>query len=355
MENDGSIVSAANAFITERRCWADESEALSPEFAPIRVPADQQLSKRHNTLQEDEEFDLDSLWPPYNLFVGDLSFDIDKRALGNFFADRGCSVSHVRLPREDPKKGKGGNRCKGFGYVEFDNAESLQMALRLNGVLLQGRKIKVDIADRDSKPGKAAKKGDHGDSSWASRDREGKGRKSGGKSNAQQVWQRTEDWTAGADTTSSDYQGWDDRGRFRVKMKDVAVPETRERGERVAGHAEVISPSPAPAVPSEPRKKIDPFGGAKPRDEAEYEKRKLEEGSSKLSVDVSVEEPREKPPEHKEEEEYHEDWNEWEWGDWAGGGWNPRPRRSKGGKKGRGKRKSVGKGGNADRDVNWRD
>lgn len=38
-------------------------------------------------------------------------------------------------------------RPKGFGYVEFTNAEGLTKALTLDGESFQGRMIKIKIAD----------------------------------------------------------------------------------------------------------------------------------------------------------------------------------------------------------------
>lgn len=147
---------------TERRCWADDSECLSPEFAPInmfppsttsRASASKRLDLGPSVMDYDDtpHYNLEDLHPPYNVFVGGLSFEINENTLAQFFTNHKCKVAMVRLPKEDPKKGKGG-RSKGFGYVEFSDAQSLQIALAQNGAMLKNRKIKVDIADRDDRP-----------------------------------------------------------------------------------------------------------------------------------------------------------------------------------------------------------
>jgi RNA recognition motif-containing protein len=40
-----------------------------------------------------------------------------------------------------------GDRPKGFAHIEFGNRESLVLALGFNRVELQGRSLKLDVAD----------------------------------------------------------------------------------------------------------------------------------------------------------------------------------------------------------------
>ncbi|XP_029906388.1 RNA-binding protein 34 [Myripristis murdjan] len=72
-----------------------------------------------------------------SVFVGNLSFEIRELVFRQHFEECGA-VEAVRLVR-DPNSGLG----KGFGYVLFESADSVQLALKLNGSSLEGRSIRV--------------------------------------------------------------------------------------------------------------------------------------------------------------------------------------------------------------------
>ncbi|KAF3688160.1 RNA-binding protein 34 RNA-binding motif protein 34 [Channa argus] len=72
-----------------------------------------------------------------SVFVGNLSFEITELVFRRHFEECG-SVEAVRLVR-DQKSGLG----KGFGYVLFESADSVQLALKLDGSKLEGRSIRV--------------------------------------------------------------------------------------------------------------------------------------------------------------------------------------------------------------------
>ncbi|KAB1206156.1 Nucleolin 2 [Morella rubra] len=73
------------------------------------------------------------------LFVGNLSYNVERADVENFFKDAG-EVADVRFA-SDPD-----GRFKGFGHVEFATAEAAQKAMELNGEDLLGRAVKLDFA-----------------------------------------------------------------------------------------------------------------------------------------------------------------------------------------------------------------
>ena len=75
------------------------------------------------------------------LFVGSLPWAIDDQALEDLFKDFGAVASaKVIIDRES-------GRSKGFGFVEFDDDNAAQEAIKqLNGSDVRGRNIVVNEA-----------------------------------------------------------------------------------------------------------------------------------------------------------------------------------------------------------------
>ncbi|KAL4889498.1 translation initiation factor 4B [Aspergillus ambiguus] len=78
--------------------------------------------------------------PPFTAHVGNLSFDATSADISDLFAD--CGVTNVRIVED-----KLTHSPKGFGYVEFETVDGLKKALDLAGATLQGRAIRVSIAE----------------------------------------------------------------------------------------------------------------------------------------------------------------------------------------------------------------
>ncbi|KAM9792235.1 RNA-binding protein 34 [Neosynchiropus ocellatus] len=72
-----------------------------------------------------------------SVFVGNLSFEIKECVFRHHFEECG-DIEAVRLVR-DHNSGLG----KGFGYVLFESADSVQLALKLDGSKLEGRPVRV--------------------------------------------------------------------------------------------------------------------------------------------------------------------------------------------------------------------
>ena len=82
------------------------------------------------------------------LFVGGLSWNTDNAGLENAFSSFGAiQEAKVITDRET-------GRSRGFGFVTFANAEDAEKALSQDGTELDGRNIKVSIAqDRERSGG----------------------------------------------------------------------------------------------------------------------------------------------------------------------------------------------------------
>ena len=81
--------------------------------------------------------------PPFTAYVGNLSFQLEEQELWTFFQEEvKCQVLSVRVVRD-----RNTGRSKGFGYVNFETANSLRKALEASGDWLHDRQISVDLAE----------------------------------------------------------------------------------------------------------------------------------------------------------------------------------------------------------------
>lgn len=80
-----------------------------------------------------------------SIFIGNLPFDLNELPLRQHFKECG-KVEAVRLVR-DRTSGMG----KGFGYILFEEADSVQLALKLEGSKIQGRSIRVKRSVKKAK------------------------------------------------------------------------------------------------------------------------------------------------------------------------------------------------------------
>ncbi|KAF1941497.1 hypothetical protein EJ02DRAFT_203153 [Clathrospora elynae] len=78
--------------------------------------------------------------PPYTAHLGNMAFDATDGDVHDFFAD--CEVTNVRIVED-----KLDRKPKGFAYVEFSSVDGLKKALALSGTTLQGRNVRVSVAE----------------------------------------------------------------------------------------------------------------------------------------------------------------------------------------------------------------
>ncbi|KAE9593403.1 putative RNA recognition motif domain-containing protein [Lupinus albus] len=76
---------------------------------------------------------------PKTLFIGNLSYSVQRSDVENFFKDSG-EVVDVRLAIDDD------GRFKGFGHVEFATSEEAKTALQLHDQELLNRPVRLDLA-----------------------------------------------------------------------------------------------------------------------------------------------------------------------------------------------------------------
>ncbi|RKP14067.1 hypothetical protein BJ684DRAFT_15584, partial [Piptocephalis cylindrospora] len=79
--------------------------------------------------------------PPFTAYVGNLPYEnLTDESLTEFFT--GCAVKNVRIIRDFS------DQPKGFGYVEFEDVSSLEKAVALSGSPLNGRNLRINIAEQ---------------------------------------------------------------------------------------------------------------------------------------------------------------------------------------------------------------
>nr|XP_006824018.1 PREDICTED: uncharacterized RNA-binding protein C365.04c-like isoform X1 [Saccoglossus kowalevskii] len=77
---------------------------------------------------------------PNVLFIGNLPYNTTKEEIMEHFKKAGGSVTDVRLITD-----KNTGQSRGFGYVDFDNFESVRKGLKLHHSRIFGRKINVEM------------------------------------------------------------------------------------------------------------------------------------------------------------------------------------------------------------------
>ncbi len=76
-----------------------------------------------------------------NIYVSNLSFNVQDEDLKSYFADYG-EVTSAKVITD-----KFTNRSRGFGFVEMSDDEAAQKAItELDGATVDGRAIKVNVA-----------------------------------------------------------------------------------------------------------------------------------------------------------------------------------------------------------------
>ncbi|GAA5808440.1 hypothetical protein MFLAVUS_001831 [Mucor flavus] len=181
--------------------------------------------------------------PPYTAHIANLSFDSSEDDLTDLFA--GLSVNKMRLMRDRET-----DRSKGFGYIEFDDLESLKRALELNGENVQGRSIRVNIAEPPRGGDERTRQPDRTDvDTW---------RRTGPLEMPEQP--RRTFGARGGDTSWGGRSGGDSFGSRERTERPSERPRLNLKPRTVEAPAAAAAPARSTA------NKPDPFGGARPVD-----------------------------------------------------------------------------------------
>lgn len=101
------------------------------------------------------------------LFVGNLAFSTTKEDLELAFSKYG-TVTEVKIPQD-----RDTGRVRGFAFVTFEDQKSAEAALEMDGKEINGRAIRVNVAQEKKTGGTSGRSGGAG------------GRSGGGRSGAQ--------------------------------------------------------------------------------------------------------------------------------------------------------------------------
>nr|CAD7264800.1 unnamed protein product [Timema shepardi] len=108
--------------------------------------------------------------PRKAIFIGNLPFSAEEEDLWKMFEECG-NIENIRVSR-DKYTGVG----RGFGYVNFQNADGVELALKLNGEKLKDRELRI-TRYTSSKKIKKPKKQFHGKVVQSDENTEGKNKK----------------------------------------------------------------------------------------------------------------------------------------------------------------------------------
>ncbi|KAJ3261781.1 hypothetical protein HK103_004732 [Boothiomyces macroporosus] len=161
--------------------------------------------------------------PPYTVYIGNLSYNVTEQDIERFFGD--LHIKGIRMIMDIAT-----NKPKGFGYVEFDDRDSLVAAIAMDGESLMNRAVRLNVAE-GSKSKPASQRFE--DSKFSSN------------------WRERPAGDAPRPFRDSYSKNREDAFARRDERKDRPFARKPE----------------ADATPLPPRAKVNPFGQAAPRDE----------------------------------------------------------------------------------------
>ncbi|KAK2589267.1 hypothetical protein KPH14_007824 [Odynerus spinipes] len=185
--------------------------------------------------------------PPFVAYVTSLPYEVDEDDLVEFFAE--MKVASVRLPK-DPNK-----QLRGYGYVEFEDRQSLIDALCMTNTTMKTRRIRIEVSNssnderRGGRMGRDNRRDNYDDpertsGDWRSRPREELPPADDSYRSRYDNRDRDRDREREREVTDDKPGAWrnrseDDRGRsafrdrgFKDEEKDKEWPRYGDRGSR---------------------------------------------------------------------------------------------------------------------------
>lgn len=182
--SDGGTSAGQKVVTRKTQNWADDVEN-EEEFESIRKEVILPTAPRATRSPEVDDEKVPKA-PPFQAYISNLPYEVDENDIYEFF--KNLQVTDVRLPRDERKP-------KGYGYVEFENRNSLISALSMVDTMMKNRRMRIEVADNNDG------------------DRRGRGGRDRGEMNR--------DRTDGPDRTLGDW---------RSRPKEESVPDHDERG-----------------------------------------------------------------------------------------------------------------------------
>ncbi|XP_076296525.1 eukaryotic translation initiation factor 4B isoform X2 [Lasioglossum baleicum] len=118
--------------------WADDVEddhhgTYTPRSSkePVVLPTAPRAARDPRGMDDDVPTS-----PPFVASLSNLPYDVDEDYLTEFFAD--MKIVNIRLPKDSTK-------LKGYGYIEFEDRQSLIDALNLPNTSMKTRRVRIDV------------------------------------------------------------------------------------------------------------------------------------------------------------------------------------------------------------------
>jgi nucleolin len=101
-------------------------------------------------------FDTECDAPPaFTVYIGGLSYSTPVEGLESFLSENSVTATNVRIVSRD-------GESKGFGYADFESKEEGEKCIALNGMELDGRTLRCNVADAKPAGGRGGGRGGFG-------------------------------------------------------------------------------------------------------------------------------------------------------------------------------------------------